>query len=49
VDRHLADGSLGRVLDGWSEPFDGYYLYYSSRRQPSPAFTLLLEALRYTG
>jgi DNA-binding transcriptional LysR family regulator len=43
----LADGTLVRVLEDWCEPFDGYYLYYPSRRQPSPAFTLLLEALRY--
>jgi len=43
----LADGSLVRVLEDWCEPFDGYYLYYPSRRQPSPAFTLLLDALRY--
>ncbi len=51
VDDHaassLADGSLVRVLEDWCEPFDGYYLYYPSRRQPSPAFTLLLEALRW--
>lgn len=45
--RSLADGSLVRVIDDWCEPFDGYYLYYPSRRQPSPAFTLLLDALRY--
>ena len=43
----VADGRLVRVLEGWCEPFDGYHLYYPSRRQPSPAFTLLLEALRY--
>lgn len=43
----LADGRLVRVLEDWCEPFDGYYLYYPSRRQPSPAFTLLLDALRY--
>ncbi|MDJ0278033.1 LysR family transcriptional regulator [Sphingomonas sp. 2R-10] len=47
VDRHFAAGSLVRVLEDWCEPFDGYYLYYPSRRQPSPAFTLMLEALRY--
>jgi DNA-binding transcriptional LysR family regulator len=44
---HLADGSLVRGLDDWCEPFDGYHLYYPSRRQPSPAFTLVIEALRY--
>lgn len=49
LDGHLADGSLVRILDDWSEPFDGYYLYYPSRRQPSPAFTLLLDSLRYKG
>lgn len=42
-----AEGALVRVLEEWCEPFDGYYLYYPSRRQPSPAFSLLLEALRY--
>lgn len=49
VTRHFADGSLVRLLSQWCEPFDGYYLYYPSRRQPSPAFALLLDALRYRG
>ncbi|WP_175857432.1 LysR family transcriptional regulator [Burkholderia anthina] len=43
----LADGSLVRVLEDWCEPFSGYHLYYPSRRQPTPAFALLVEALRY--
>lgn len=43
----LADGTLVRVLEDWCEPFDGYYIYYPSRRQPSAAFSLLLDALRY--
>lgn len=43
----IANGSLVRVLEDWCEPFDGYYLYYPSLRQPSPAFNLLLNALRY--
>lgn len=49
VTGHFADGTLVRVLEEWCEPFDGYYLYYPSRRQPSPAFSLVLEALRYRG
>ena len=43
---HLEQGRLERVLDDWCEPFPGYYLYYPSRRQPSPAFSLVLDALR---
>lgn len=43
---HLAEGRLIRVLEEWCEPFPGYYLYYPSRKQPSPAFSLVLDALR---
>ncbi len=46
---HVAQGRLIRVLTDWCEPFSGYHLYYPSRRQSSPAFTLLREALRYPG
>jgi DNA-binding transcriptional LysR family regulator len=45
----VAQGRLIRVLEDWCEPFSGYHLYYPSRRQNSPAFTLLREALRYDG
>ena len=44
---HIEDGRLVRVLEDWCQPFPGYYLYYPSRRQPSPAFSLVLDALRY--
>jgi len=44
---HLTDGSLVRVLEEWCPPFAGYHLYYPSRRQPSPAFSLVLRALRF--
>jgi DNA-binding transcriptional LysR family regulator len=47
VQTHLADGRLIRVLADWCPPFSGYHLYYPSRRQPTPAFALLVEALRY--
>nr|WP_180204757.1 LysR family transcriptional regulator [Pseudomonas sp. SbOxS1]NYU04753.1 LysR family transcriptional regulator [Pseudomonas sp. SbOxS1] len=46
---HVAQGRLIHVLQDWCEPFSGYHLYYPSRRQSSPAFTLLREALRYEG
>lgn len=45
----IAKGRLIRVLADWCPPFSGYHLYYPSRRQSSPAFTLLREALRYRG
>jgi len=49
ADAHLAEGRLVRVLEDWCPPFSGYHLYYPSRRQPSAAFALLVEALRYRG
>ncbi|BDU19087.1 LysR family transcriptional regulator [Dyella sp. GSA-30] len=49
VQKYIDDGKLIRVLADWCPPFPGYHLYYPSRRQPSPAFTLLVDALRYRG
>jgi len=43
---HVAAGRLARVLEDWCPSFPGYHLYYPSRRQASPAFALVLEALR---
>jgi DNA-binding transcriptional LysR family regulator len=43
---HLEEGRLVRVLESWCPPFPGYHMYYPSRRQPSPAFSLVLDALR---
>lgn len=47
VQPHIDDGRLVRVLADWCPPFPGYHLYYPSRRQPTPAFTVLVDALRY--
>jgi len=47
VQDHLADGRLIQVLADWCPPYPGYHFYYPSRRQPTPAFSLLVEALRY--
>ncbi len=46
---YLDRGHLARVLEDWCPPYSGYHLYYPSRRQPSPAFALLVDALRYRG
>jgi DNA-binding transcriptional LysR family regulator len=43
----IEDKSLIRVLGDWCPPFPGFHLYYPSKRQASPAFALLVEALRY--
>ena len=49
VETHVAKGRLQCVLEDWCAPFPGYHLYYPSRRQSSPAFALLVDALRYRG
>ncbi|MEZ5319250.1 MAG: LysR family transcriptional regulator [Vicinamibacterales bacterium] len=46
VHGELASGALVRVLEDWCPPFDGYFLYYPSRRQQPPALSALIEALR---
>jgi DNA-binding transcriptional LysR family regulator len=47
VSQQLAEGRLQRVLEDWCPSFPGYHLYYPSRRQPSAAFALLVDALRH--
>lgn len=47
VQPYVAEGTLVRVLEDWCAPFAGYHLYYPSRRQSSPAFKVLVDALRY--
>jgi DNA-binding transcriptional LysR family regulator len=44
---YLAKGRLKRVLEEWCPIWSGYHLYYPHRRQSSPAFALLVDALRY--
>lgn len=44
---HIAAGRLVRVLEKWCPLWSGYHLYYPSRRQPSLAMSLFIEALRY--
>lgn len=47
--QHLANGELIQVLDDWCPYFDGFHLYYPSRRQNSAAFQIIVDALRYRG
>jgi DNA-binding transcriptional LysR family regulator len=44
---HIGEGRLVRVLEAWCASWPGYHLYYPSRRQLSPAFKLVVEALRF--
>jgi DNA-binding transcriptional LysR family regulator len=39
----LADGRLMRVLEDWCPPFDGFYVYYPSRRQMRPALRAFVD------
>jgi DNA-binding transcriptional LysR family regulator len=48
VQPYLDKGKLVLLLADWTPPFVGYHLYYPSRRQPTAAFTVLLETLRHS-
>ena len=47
VSDHIESGKLVQVLDEWSPFFDGYFIYYPSRRQNSAALKVILEALKH--
>ncbi len=49
VSQHIASGELVEVLTDWRKTFEGYHLYYPSRRQHPPALAALIDALRYRG
>jgi DNA-binding transcriptional LysR family regulator len=44
----IASGALVPVLEEFSPPFPGYYLYYPQRRHASPALRALVDYLRGT-
>jgi DNA-binding transcriptional LysR family regulator len=44
---HLQTGDLVQLLEDWSQPFSGFHLYYPSRRQMNPAFSLVIDILRH--
>jgi DNA-binding transcriptional LysR family regulator len=41
----VAAGKLRRLLEEWSPPFPGFYLYYPSRRQMAPALRAFIDFL----
>lgn len=47
VSEYIASARLIQVLADWSPRASGYHLYYPSRRQPTPAFSLIVDAVRY--
>jgi DNA-binding transcriptional LysR family regulator len=47
VKADIAEERLIRVLADWCPLFSGFHLYYPSRRQPAPAFAVVVDALRY--
>lgn len=49
VEADIAAGRLVRLLSGWQHILPGYHLYYPNRRNASPAFRLMVEALKYRG
>ena len=46
---YVRDGRLVSVMKEWCRPFPGLHAFYLSRRHPSRAFTLVIDALRYQG
>ncbi|WP_243667557.1 LysR substrate-binding domain-containing protein [Sinorhizobium medicae] len=45
--QHVERGRLRQVLSDWCPTFQGYHLYYPSRRNPSPAFSAFVDAFRH--
>jgi DNA-binding transcriptional LysR family regulator len=43
----IADGSLVPVLEDWCPPFDGFSIYYPTRRQMRPALRAFVDFFRY--
>ncbi len=47
VAKHIENGDLEKVLGKMTPPLPGYHLYYPNRRHASPAFRLVVDALKY--
>ena len=42
----LRTGQLVRLLEDWTSPFPGFFLYHPSRHQVRPVFAAFIQALR---
>jgi DNA-binding transcriptional LysR family regulator len=47
IEQELANGRLIRVLEDWCPPFEGFYIYYPTRRQMRPALRAFVDFFRY--
>jgi len=47
IARHVAEGRLASVMEDWCPTFPGLHIFYPSRREPSRAMTVVVDALRY--
>lgn len=46
---HISNGRLIPILEPWWPVFQGFHLYYASRRQVPHALKCIIDALRYQG
>src|ERR687891_457052 len=43
---HLSDGALIRVMEDWTPPFPGFFLYYPHRKQQPAALAAVIDTFR---
>jgi len=46
IESEIQQGDLVTILEDFEMSYSGYYMYYPSRRESSPLFRLLVDALR---
>lgn len=49
VNEAIGQGKLVRLLEDWCPPFDGFSVYYPSRRQMRPALRAFIDFFRWRG
>ena len=49
IETALAEGRLVSLLEAWLPPFDGFALFYPSRRQMRPALRAFIDHFRLSG